>query len=465
MLKNNIVLDTDCYKAFGHAFFYPEGTTEVVSYLESRGGQFQETVFFGLQYIMKAYLEGPVLEKWMIEEANQAALNSVGTRKYFNEVGWNRLLEKHNGYLPIEIRAVPEGTPLSVNNVMVTVRNTDPEFPWLTSYMETLLLRVWYPITVATTSFQIRNKIAYYAKQTTDRAYLPVMLNDFGARGVSSKESAAVGGMAHLTVFNGSDNLEGARTLAYYYNSPWTLKTIPATEHSIMTAKGRDGEASQIERVLNTVENGYVAIVMDSYDIFKGVSEYIGEQFKDKIISRNGTLVIRPDSGEPDEVLPKLLNILESKFGVTVNEKGFKVLPNCVRLIWGDGINYHSIIRILALMVNHGWSVENIVFGMGGALLQKCDRDTQKFAFKACAMQINGTWCDIFKDPVTDTGKRSKKGHLVLLKNNAGNPTHVTVNRKPGEKMFGDILETVFLNGQIVKEYTLPDVRKNMGIE
>ena len=455
------ILNVDSYKC-SMKWQYPAGTTGVYSYIESRGGRFDRTVFFGLQAFIKEYLLEPITQA-DIEIADQL-LTAHG--EPFNREGWQYILDKHNGYLPVVIRAVPEGTVVPVKNVLATIENTDPECFWLTTWLETALLRaIWYPTTVATQSWKIRQVIAEYLEKTGDPTLIDFKLHDFGARGVSSQESAALGGMAHLVNFSGTDTVSGVLAAAEYYNAGIAGFSIPAAEHSTITSWGRDNEVEAYRNMLNKFAKpgSIVAVVSDSYDIFNAVENIWGEELRQEVIDSGATVVIRPDSGDPEAVCVKVVQLLDKKFGHTVNSKGFKVLNN-VRIIQGDGVNERTIRCILGHFSVLGYSADNIAFGMGGALLQQLDRDTQKFALKCSAACIDGTWVDVQKDPITDAGKKSKKGRVTLWRSGG---EYVSAVDQPtgwhdkGIGPFSDVLQKVFENGKLYNEISFEEVRAN----
>ncbi|XP_062605553.1 nicotinamide phosphoribosyltransferase-like, partial [Saccostrea cucullata] len=328
---------------------------------------------------------------------------------------YNFYLQHHNGCLPVRIRAVPEGSVVPYKNVLFTVENTDPKCFWLTNYLETLLVQVWYPMTVATNSRYQKETIASYLHETADNLdSLPFKLHDFGFRGSTSVESAGIGGAAHLVNFKGTDTIAALCVARKYYACQIAGFSVPAAEHSTITTWGKEGEKEAFHNMLKNFPSGIVSIVSDSYDIWNACENVWGQQLKDLVEKREGTLVIRPDSGEPSEVVVKVLNILGNKFGTITNSKGYKLLPPYLRIIQGDGISYESLSGILKHMKNQGWSADNVVFGSGGALLQKMDRDTQKCAFKCSYALINGKEVNVYKQPITDPGKKSKKGRLTL---------------------------------------------------
>jgi nicotinamide phosphoribosyltransferase len=459
-LAKNIILNTDSYKV---SMFkqYPVGTTGVYSYIESRGGRYDRTVVFGLQAFIKEYLLCPITQA-DIDIADEI-LTAHG--EPFNRAGWQYILDKHNGFLPVVIRAVPEGTVVPVRNVLATIENTDPECFWLTTWLETALLRaIWYPTTVATQSYTIKQVILDYLERTGDPTTIDFKLHDFGARGVSSLESAGIGGAAHLVNFMGTDTISGVLFAREYYGAGIAGFSIPAAEHSTITSWGRDGEVNAYRNILNQFARpgSVLAVVSDSYDIYNAAEKLWGEELRQQVIDSGATVVIRPDSGDPVEVNRRLIEILGSKFGYTTNSKGFKVLNN-VRLIQGDGINELTVRSILGAFMANGWSADNIAFGMGGALLQIVDRDTQQFAMKASSACINGEWVDVYKDPIGDSGKRSKKGRVTLW--TSGGEFQSSVTQPKGWTDRGtewtDALVPVYWNGNLHNEITFEEVRAN----
>jgi nicotinamide phosphoribosyltransferase len=452
----NIILQTDSYK-FSHAKQYPPNTTKVYSYFESRGGEFPATVFFGLQYYLKHYLEGVRVTKEKIDEA-EAIINEHMGRKMFNRVGWEHILTHHAGRLPVSIRAVPEGTLVPTQNVLMTIENTDPACWWLTNYLETMLVQTWYPTTVCTLSYNIKKLIGYYLDRTGDPAGLPFKFHDFGYRGVSSQESAAIGGAAHLVNFMGTDTVAGLMLAREFYGAGMAGYSIPAAEHSTITSWGKEHEVDAFANMLEQYPEGLVAVVSDSFDIFNACSDLWGKQLRDRVLSRNGTVVIRPDSGEPTIVVCKVLDLLGQAFGYEENDKGYKVLNPHVRIIQGDGIDYGMTKDILTAMRSKDWSADNIAFGCGGSLLQKLNRDTQSFAFKCSFVEVNGEQRDVYKDPITDNGKVSKRGRLKLITKQIGGKPGGYITMRADQET--DELVEVFRDGKVLVEWTFDDVRK-----
>ena len=461
-LSQNIILNTDSYKV-SMAPQYPAGTTGVYSYIASRGGKFTFTQFIGLQIFLKEYLLRPVTKADV--DIAEEILTAHG--EPFDRSRWDYIVDNLGGYLPVVIKAVPEGTVVPTGQALVTIENTDPKCYWLTTWLETPLLRaVWYPTTVSTQSKFIKNILLDYLEKSGDPTTIGFKLHDFGARGVSSMESAGIGGTAHLVNFMGTDTISGVLVAREYYNAGVAGFSIPAAEHSTITSWGRAGELNAYSNMVTQFgkPGGIVAVVSDSYNIYEACKMWSTGDLKQQVIDSGATVVIRPDSGDPVEVMPKMIQILSEGFGYTTNDKGYKVLNN-VRMIWGDGINPLSIQSILRTMVDMlGWSADNFAFGMGGALLQGVDRDTQKWAMKCSSACINGEWVDVFKDPITDSGKASLKGRVTLWTSGGEFQTSVEQPKGWTDKGIGgwtEALVEVYRDGKIVKEYTFEEVRAN----
>jgi len=476
----NLVLCSDAYK-YSHHRFYGTEMTKMISYLESRGGKFNETVFYGLQIILKRFLEGVAITKEEVDEAYEflgTKYGVFGRDDVFDRTKFDYIVDKYGGRLPISIKSVPEGTVVGTQNVLMTIESLDPECAWLTNFLESLLLQVWYPITVSSLSREVRKIVDGAFKNCTTyddnlRNFLvDFVLNDFGFRGVSSVESAGIGGSAHLVNFSGSDTLMGSKYIVENYNTDTIYgKSIPATEHSIMTLKGEDGEVELMKRVLTLFPTGIVACVSDSFNIFRACKYYWGTQLKNLILSRpaepGNQLVIRPDSGHVINSLREIFQILFEQFGYTLNEKGYKVLPPQVRVIQGDGINLESIKEIYELLEEEKISPENLALGMGGKLLQSSiDRDTNNFATKCCFAVVDGKEVNVQKNPtemdrngvITKSFKKSKSGKLKLVKTETGYIT-LTSNDEGFDDAKDELVE-VFRMGEITKEWTFEEVRE-----
>ena len=460
MFNTNPILRVDSYK-FSHHNLYPPGTTHINSYIEARGGAFDRALFFGAQVFLKSVLSQLVTEAHVTEAEAVATAHGLP----FNRAGFDRLVRTHGGAWPVVIEAVREGTVLPVQNVLLQIRNTDPEMPWVTSFLETALLRaIWYPTTVATVSYTAKRMILQALKDSSDDPAGQILfkLHDFGARGVSSAESAALGGMAHLVNFRGTDTVEALIAARNFYGADMAGFSIPAMEHSTVTSWGRKGESAAYENMLDQYgkPGSLLACVSDSYDIWNAVSNIWGDELRQKVLSSGATVVVRPDSGDPLTVPVQVIEALGERFGHTVNNRGYRVLPSAVRVIQGDGITIDSIPHILKNVMQAGWSVDNLAFGMGGGLLQQVNRDTMKFAMKANAMCIGGEWQDVYKDPVTDPGKTSKRGVLSLTRSSGiGNSRWSTVRRAALQIGETEYLQPVWQNGELLVDQTFEQVR------
>ena len=774
---DTIVIDTDSYKS-SHFLQYPVGTTNMFDYFESRGGSYSHTLFYGLQMLIKKYLTTPITKE-MVDEARDF-ITAHG--EPFPYEGWMHIVNDLDGKLPIRIRAVPEGTLVPVSNALYTVEATDPQVYWVVSWLETMLVRLWYPCTVATRSYFIKKMIMESLMRTADDPdnEINFKLHDFGARGSTSRESAEIGGSAHLVNFMGSDTLIGIWGAYKYYNEPMAAFSIPAcydsdteiltttgwkyfnnldkddvvaqynenqtidfcnpekiivssfngkminftsnsntagvdllvtpnhrmiresvktgeievqtankaifsnrnkwlqggkhflrgsklspleklniafqadgsypsrkdaykanqirfsklkkerkitrltniledipsveysisnvrnndinsgksfwvnglvkplsktfswinlssrslewcqdfieelsywdstrkgqniiyssieeynadmvqavailagyrasiktvldsridhqrkilyqvnicktknfrlgtfinkkeldyegkiycvtvpsgmvvvrrngfvsisgnSEHSTITSWGRENEAEAYRNMLKQFAHpgALVAIVSDSYDLYNAITNIWGEELRQEVIDSGATIIIRPDSGNPPEVVLKSLQLLEEKFGSTINRKGYRVINN-VRVIQGDGINEDSIREILNVVMDAGFSTSNINFGMGGGLLQQLDRDTAKFAFKCSEVTVNGEHRDVYKDPATDSGKRSKPGRLDLVRTGAVGFDTIRIPSN-NESVEDSALVTVYENGELLVEDTFAEIRK-----
>lgn len=462
----NIILKTDSYKPTQWKQ-YPKGTTHVYSYFESRQS-YESITFFGLQSILKKYFVGKVLKQEHIDQADAFFTKHFGRSDAFNKAGWQSMLDKYNGYLPLRIRAVPEGTTVSGSNALFVVENTDPEFFWLTNYVETILTHVWYPTTVATNSKKIWSILNFYNNITgAEEGTTEFQMHDFGYRGVSSEQTAALGGLANLLFFFGTDNLSAIEEAEASYNTEGEMIgfSIPASEHSTMTSWTQDGEVEAMRNMLTTYPEGMIACVSDSYDIMRAVTDYWGGELKDLILNREGCLVVRPDSGDPVVTTQKVIEALWQSFGGTVNEKGYKVLHPNIRVIQGDGIDKDMLVTILKNLYKLGFSSENIAFGSGGGLLQKFNRDTFKFAFKCSSITIKGEGeRDVRKFPkewdrdgnYKESFKISKSGRIELFRKRKG--LYYTSTEKVATKD-EPMFHTVFENGHLLVDDTFNRIR------
>lgn len=452
----NILLSADSYK-MSHFRQYPPGTEYVYSYIESRGGEWPQGVFFGLQMYIKKFLTTPISQADIDEIADFAPRHGVPC----NVEGFQYILDKHDGFLPLQIKAIPEGTIVPVRNALVQVVNTDPKCWWLTSFMETALLRaVWYPTTVCTGSFETKKVIHRWLDKTADDlSLLGFLLHDFGARGVSSMESAEIGGIAHLVNFIGSDTMEAVWAAEKYYGTEAGMAafSLPASEHSTITSWGEDNEIGAFRNMLEEfgAPGGLVACVSDSFNIWNAIDMW--KELEPLILEKGCKLIIRPDSGDPVETPVNVVKKCIEVFGSTMNTKGYKVLPAHIGVIQGDGVSTHNINEILFRLAEAGISSANLAFGQGGALLQEHSRDRMKFAMKCSATTRGGETFDVYKDPITDRGKQSKRGVLAVVFDGEELKT-IREEDLPAEGE--DLLRTVFYNGTLMVDESLDVIRQ-----
>ncbi len=452
----NPLFDTDSYK-YSHATQYPKGAQRVSSYIEPRKGWdgIDKVLFFGLQ-IELAKLAAIRITQSMIDEA-APVLKAHGLALYLE--GWQRIVDAHDGRLPVLIEALPEGTLAPVNVPQMRIENTDPACWWLPSFLETRLLRaVWYPSTVATLSHYVVGEVRARMLITDGSdAGAEFKLHDFGARGASSGESAALGGLAHLVSSMGTDTAMALVYARNFYGADMAGFSIPASEHSTMTALGEDGEVEQMRQLLRANPTGLVACVSDSYDLMRAIKAYWGGALKEDVLARDGVLVVRPDSGDPLEIVPDVIEALMREFGYVTNAQGYRILPDKVRVIQGDGVNRVSIVQIMDVMMQRGLAIGNIAFGMGGGLLQKVDRDCFSYSMKASALMRDGVWYDVYKDPVTAKGsKTSKRGKQGVIRNDSGK---FAARRSDNIPDGADALQPVFKNGALLNVQSFEDVR------
>lgn len=453
-MKSNFFLNTDSYK-LGHFAQYPTNTSKVYEYIESR--THENVMFFGLQMYLKQLNESfPTMED--VEFANAFATQHGVC---FNYEGAKALVEL--GYLPLKIKAVKEGTVLSGRNVLVTIENTHPDFEWLVGILETQILRaVWYPSTVATYSKNLKTLINKFLIETQgNNDSLPFKMHDFGARSSTSAESSGIGGLAHLVNFMGTDTMQGIMYGMEYYDAGMAGFSVVAAEHSTITSWTEDMELEAYRNLIKKFPSGILSVVSDSYDLERTVREYYGKILKKEILARDGVFVVRPDSGEPVEVVMNVLNWLEEGFSSYVNDQGYKVLNDKVRIIQGDGVDFDKIEEILITMKANGWSAENLVFGMGTKLLQDHNRDDLSFAMKVSYIEDeNGNGTDVFKNPKTDSAKVSKKGRLALVEEDG---VYKTIQEKDLNGRENKLID-VYEDGNLLNVQTFEDVRKQSMI-
>lgn len=480
---------TDFYK-ISHVAQYPEGTSTVYSTWiarESLIGGIDHVVAFGVQSVLQRYFIEYFNEHFfarprneVLEEYTRIIRNTLGVESPPTghlEALWSL------GYLPLEVRALPEGTLTPLRVPMVTAVNTIDEFYWLTNFVETLFsAESWILTTSATLAFEYRKLFERYARETGgDLTAVPFQGHDFSFRGMSSIEAAAASGAAHLLSFYGTDTIPGILFHEYYYGADTDTEivgvSIPATEHSVMCAYGNEAPDDEYNAFAHLVTElyptGFISVVSDTWDLWRVIGEYL-PLLKDQIMSRDGRVVIRPDSGDPVDIVTGTglgdgsladLGVIESLWNVfhgTVNERGFKVLDPHIGVIYGDAISLSSATRILSRLKEKGFASTNIVFGVGSFTYQHTNRDTFGHAFKSTSVSVHGVEKAIFKDPVTDTNhmKRSLRGRVAVVHN--GVDLEVVDGLTSVEQVEGDLLQVVFRDGEVSNLQTLAQIRQRL---
>ena len=459
---NNLLLKSDLYK-YGHHAQYPEGTNKIYSYFTARGSRIKgidKVKFFGLRYFIEEYLTQAILKN-DIDEFRYFVETSLGKSAVSKKIVADLQYIVDVGYLPIEIKALPEMEEYPLQTPLFTITNTEPRFYWLVNFLETLLMKVAFPTTVATISAELRRTSEWFASKTCDdNGHCAYQNHDFSYRSHHSEESACLAGAAHLLSFDGTDTMGAIELLAKYYGIHKGV-SVSATEHSVMCMYGEEGEFDCYNRLLDIYPEGILSIVSDTYDYFRVLTDYL-PRLKERIMARNGKVVIRPDSspktpleivcGDPEAPYGSpeqrgTLELLGETFGYTINSKGYKVLNPHIGLIYGDGISPEMGRKILEMMAWKKWASSNIVFGVGGYTYSYVTRDTFGFAIKATYGEVNGVPRQVYKNPKTDSKKRSAKGLLYVGQHDDG--TFYYEEGVTPEREQQGLLQTVYRDGAL----------------
>lgn len=482
-MKTNPFLLTDYYKV-GHVFQYPRNTTLVYSNLTPRNSRLagvDEMVFFGLQYFVKEYLVKYFNDHFFNQP--KEVVMAAYKRRVVTSLGahlpsYDHLENLHTlGYLPVEIKALPEGSRVPVKVPCLTIVNSKPEFYWLTNFLESILSAIiWQPCTSATIAHEYRKLLDRYAAETGMPAdFVKWQGHDFSFRGMSSLESAVTSGMGHLLSFTGTDTIPAIDALEEYYGADADREliggSVAATEHSVMCSGSKDGELDTFQRLITEVyPSGIVSIVSDTWDLWKVCTDYVSA-LKEVIIKRDGKVVIRPDSGDPVKIIcgdvdgkteaerKGVVELLWDVFGGTVTDKGYKLLDSHIGTIYGDSINLQRAEAICEGLKQKGFASQ-AVFGIGSFTYQYNTRDTFGMAMKATYVEVAGEGREIFKNPVTDDGmKRSATGLLQVKKENN---TYVLYDKVSWKEEKDSELKTVFKDGKLIKEFSLAEIRERL---
>lgn len=457
MIPDNPILNTDSYK-LSHHLQYPPDTTGLNAFIEARGqSMWPDVVFFGLQMFLKDVLQRAVTRRDVTEAEEVATLHGLP----FNREGWLRIVSRFGGYLPVRIEALPEGMLVRRGVPVVQVTSTDPETAWIATWLDTALLRaVWYPSTVASNARKMRDKLLPYYEKTTDpdRVAIETRLHDFGARGATSREQASIGGVAHLLYFNRTDTLSALVTARNAYGAPMAGTSLPASEHSTMTAWGQSRETEAFRMMIQTFARyGAVSVVSDSYDLANAVSETWGKALKDDVTGAGATVIIRPDSGDPIDTPVQVVAQLAYAFGTHLNTRGYKVIDHGVRVMQADGIGPQDMDMILGRMEAMGFAADNIYFGTGSTLIQKVNRDSYGFTMKASARQTaDGRWTDMSRRAANMRDKPTKAGRLAVVEDLG----ELTACRLEDVGRRHNHLVPVWQDGNLMVDWRLDDIRE-----
>lgn len=411
-IDNNPIFAADSYK-LSHWNQYPDRVTKLSFYLNARkASEEKPVVFFGLRYILNKLDQQCILMSDITDAEEAVSIHFNNRPDILNVEGFEHIVRDHEGHYPVDIWAVPEGTVVRDDRALLVIENTCPKCFWVPGFLETQLDQVWAPITVASNSFSLREDIAEHILATgSDPSSVEFKVHDFGVRGASSMESAAICGMAHLTSFKGTDNLPALELAYHQYGVPVAGFSVPASEHSVATAWGPFNEVGYISRMVRNNRGYPFSIVLDSYDVYRAVNK-IGYYEPVPWRMDGTTLVMRPDSGDPLEVVPRIFDMLRDR--MVKNDAGYLTLPPYLRMIQGDGMTAQQICELLSLLQTKGYSADNIVFGMGSGLLQEIRRDDYGFTMKASYIEYEGGHSEgIYKTPLTMPEKSSKGGRQV----------------------------------------------------
>jgi len=487
-LKVNFILNVDSYKT-GHGSMMKDGVVGLESNIIARKPSKYTThvVMMGLQYYLQEYLDINITK----EDIDEAEFETEQRGDDFDREFWEYILETYKGKIPLHIRAIPEGTLVPVGCPLVRSIGDDEHVAVIASYVETQIQRaVWFPTTIASNLRSIKEFLADTMERHAGHRFVDYHLHNFGDRGASCYEAAMIAGMTHAALFSGSDCLSANRVIKHYYHTDKAyLSSVTASEHSATCsnsdANKRDdfNMAVKMVRLWEKKVQKYIAkgkkgvppivsIVIDTYDAYRFARDYIGTRLKASIEEIAHTcpgakVVLRPDSGDPTTMPIEIIEILMEKFGHTVNAQGYKVLPSFIGVIQGDGINEDSIRDIVGNLEKKHLSLENLVFGMGGKLVHpEKGRDHFSFAMKGSSQTLaDGTQEDLFKDPITDVGKRSLRGRVTTYKCKvSGKIIAERIELQEVNKQLEDMMVDVYVNGEIMNLSTFDEVRDRANI-
>ena len=485
----NPLLMTDGYKTSHHKM-YPEGTTLVYSNFTPRNVKYmpdmaKDIVVFGIQYTIK-YIDDLYNENFfnlpkdeVVGEAKRYLSSYLGT-----DYDVSHFEALHDlGYLPIKVKALSEGSIVKEKIPVMTIYNTHPDFYWLPNFLETLISSLlWKPMHSASIANGYKKLLVSHAKETDNRniGFVDFQGHDFSFRGMQHPESAISSGMGFLTSFSGTDTIPALKAIKYYYSGENAGFSVPASEHAVVTAYGKEDEIESFRRIMKQFPTGIVSMVSDSFDLWQVCTRFVTE-LKDQILARDGKLVIRPDSGDPADILcgknwndeqnpydenvdaieKGVIELLWEVFGGTINEQGYKVLDSHIGAIYGDSITLERADEICKRLKAKGFASTNVVLGVGSYSMGYATRDNQGGAVKATYVEVNGEGREIFKDPITDDGtKKSATGLLHVAKN--PKDEYFLIDKVDWDVESVGELRTIYLDGKFSNQITLNEIRENL---
>jgi len=480
------LFQTDAYK-LGHIqqYLLSGNVSRVYSNFTNRKSRIEgvnHVVHFGLQAFLQRYAIDAFEPFFAADEDLVASLYEERVTSILgpNTIGSDHIRALHRkGFLPLEFRAVPEGTPVPIGVPSFTIENTDPEFFWLTNYIETVVsAEVWQASTSATIAHEFRKIFVRDAIATgCDIAAVDWQGHDFSYRGMSSSETAAASGAGHLLSFTGTDSLVSLEWIDNFYGGAYIAGSVPATEHSVMsTGIAKIGEQELFSRLLDLYPTGIFSAVSDTFDLWKVLTVYL-PNLKEKVLARDGKIVIRPDSGDPVDIITGtvpwttgdrshltpaekgVIELLWDTFGGAENAAGFKLLDSHVGMIYGDSITRNRASEINERLAAKGFASINWVAGIGSFTYQYNTRDTFSSAMKATYAIVDGLPVNLFKNPITDNGmKKSAIGRLAVLKNADDELT--LIQEATPEQEAASELKLVWRDGKFITKQTFPEVRE-----
>lgn len=491
----NPLLLTDGYKT-GHHQQYPKGTTLVYSNFTPRSNKYapkgcDQVVSFGQQMVIQQIHEAFQKEFFSRPKSEVCGEMKTELSMYLGtDYDVSHFEALHDlGYLPIAVKALPEGTLVPIKVPVLTIYNTHPDFYWVTNYLETILSNLlWKPMTSATIAHQYRKVLTKWQEKTDVFRgwFIDWQGHDFSMRGMDSAEAVISSGVAHLTSFLGSDSLPAIYGARKYYNADGMVcGSVNATEHSVMCAGGKEDEVETFRRLLETYPKGILSVVSDTWDLWKVVTEHV-VTLKEEILARDGKLVIRPDSGDPVDILcgaweenrlpsgnyektPKsgpegkgVIELLWDVFGGTINEQGYKVLDSHIGAIYGDSITIDRADEICRRLEAKGFASTNVVLGIGSFTYQYNTRDTFGFAMKATYVEVDGEGREIFKDPITDDGTKKSATGLLSVFEDDNDGAYQLHDHCDWETEAKGELQTIYHNGQFENQTTLTEIRAKL---